>query len=409
VVGGPTDIDADIANSFPQPGALFRDAKVPRAYYAWKKDLYDTTGVKLAASYQALFQDSSIGRSDLTLLGAGENDVAAAGWLLLEGKWEAINSGKDWQGGITAAFDYRHGFGSAAEPPFFQLNNGSLWATDTAFVDVGSWLPVLYWEQWAEKDRFVTRVGLQSVTQIYDFFRFKDGRSSFTGSPFTNPVSAMPTPAPGLGASFEWWPVEKSPLYVVGTVNDMNAIPGEWTADDAFRASQFFYGIEVGYNWGKFPTNFDHLHLNVFYADERDATEPVFPNAAGGGFKIAGSKQWDSVVAFGSYTYNEAEGGGLGITVLQHSANIGAAYMNPFGVRGEIAVGGTWGRPTQNFDSGLAVFNDRGDQYGLETYWKLLLLPELWVTPGAQVIFDPSFAPDESVLAIAQIKFRMVF
>jgi carbohydrate-selective porin OprB len=49
------------------------------------------------------------------------------------------------------------------------------------------------------------------------------------------------------------------------------------------------------------------------------------------------------------------------------------------------------------------------DQYGGELYWKLLLTPDLWVTPGVQFIVDPSFNPNEDFVVIGQFKFRLFF
>ena len=74
--------------------------------------------------------------------------------------------------------------------------------------------------------------------------------------------------------------------------------------------------------------------------------------------------------------------------------------MKPFGMRGEIGLGASWAKP----------FNDAlRDQYGLEAYWKILLLPSLWVTPGVQFIIDPSFNPQQDNITIAQIKARLFF
>ena len=151
------------------------------------------------------------------------------------------------------------------------------------------------------------------------------------------------------------------------------------------------------------------MHLNVFWADERTTALPVFPNESGGGFKVAGSKQWGRFVGFGSYTYNTAAGGGFGITLLEHAVTAGVALTKPLDVRGELAVGATWGRPIQNFDNAPAAWNGLRDQYGVETYWKILLTPDLWITPGAQFLFDPSLRPDTDFVGIAQFKFRLFF
>ena len=142
-----------------------------------------------------------------------------AGWsLALEAKWEAYNRGEDFQGGLTAVLDWRQAIGSAATPAFFAFDTGSIWATEFSIIEWDPWFPTFYWEQWGHKDDFVGRIGSQSAGQIYDFFRFKDGRSSFTGSEFWAPAASVPFPGPGLGASFEWWPKKDSPLYVIGTI-----------------------------------------------------------------------------------------------------------------------------------------------------------------------------------------------
>lgn len=397
-VGTPVDVDRDLDFSFPK-----RDYVLPRIlpqkWFKWKEDLYKKYGVKLAFSYQAIYQRAS---DTTNFFGfEGEKDVAA-GWALLEGKWELLNRGKDFQGSLVAAFDWRHTFTDGRDPAAWgTFDVGSLWPTDFGYVAWDPWFPVAFWEQWFTKDRFVLRLGQQNVGQIYDFFRFKDLRVAFSGTPFTAPAAAQPFPGPGLGGAFEAWPIEDSTLYVVGTVNDMNFEIEKWTWDDAIREADFFYGLEVGYNWARAPGDFDHLHLNLFYADKpAENPLPIFPSESGGGFKVLGEKQMGRFVGFGSYTYNTAKGGAFGATFARHLATAGLSVLKPFGMRGEIGLGTSWAQP----------FNDAlRDQYGVEAYWKILLLPSLWVTPGVQVIFDPSFNPQESSTVIGQIKARLFF
>ena len=74
--------------------------------------------------------------------------------------------------------------------------------------------------------------------------------------------------------------------------------------------------------------------------------------------------------------------------------------MKPFGLRGEMAVGTSWAQPiNENLNS----------QYSIEAYWKLLLFPSMWLTPGVQFIFDPTFNPEQDQISIAQLKFRVFF
>ena len=393
-VGTPTDVDRDLDFSFPK-----RDYVLPRViptkWFKWKEDLYEKFGVKLGVSYQAIYQKAS----DTTPVG---DDEVAAGWALLEGKWEAINRGKDYQGSVIAALDWRHTFTDGRDPAAWgTFDIGSLWPTDFGYIEWDPWFPVGFWEQWFTKDRFVLRVGQQTVGQIYDFFRFKDPRVAFSNSLFTVPAVSMPFPGPGFGAAFELWPIEDSTLYVVGTMNDMNFEVEKWTWDTAIEEADFFYGLEVGYNWARGKGDFDHLHLNLFYADKpKENPLPPFPSDSGWGLKVLGEKQMGRFVGFGSYTYNTAKGGGFGATFAEHSTTAGFAVLKPFGMRGEIALGTSWAKP----------FNDDlRSQYGVESYWKILLLPNVWLTPGVQVLFDPSFNPQQDSVAIGQVKVRLFF
>ena len=83
----------------------------------------------------------------------------------------------------------------------------------------------------------------------------------------------------------------------------------------------------------------------------------------------------------------------------------GLAVLKPAGIRGEIGVGLTWMQP---FDD-LVVLGIplEQDQFGVETYWKLLLTPDLWITPGVQFIWDPSLNPNTDFVTVSQFKFRV--
>ena len=397
-IGTPVDVERDLDFSFPKRDYILPRI-IPKKYFKWKEDLYEKYGVKLGFSYQAIYQKASETTSFFGF--EGENDVAG-GWALLEGKWEIYNRNKDYEGSLVASLDWRTTFTGGRDPAFWGVFDvGSQWPTDFGYVEWDPWFPVAFWEQWFTKDRFVLRLGQQNVMGIYDFFRFKDLRVAFSGTPLTAPAAAIPFPGPGLGAAFELWPIKDSTLYVVGTVNDMNFEIGRWTWDTAIKEADFFYGLEVGYNWTRGKGDFDHLHFNLFFADKpAENPLPIFPNESGWGFKVLGEKQFGRFVGFGSYTYNTAEGGAFGATFSRHTVTAGGAFLKPFGMRGEIGIGATWADP---------IDNALRDQYGVEAYWKILITPSLWVTPGVQFIFDPTFNPDTDTIGIYQIKARLFF
>jgi len=299
----------------------------------------------------------------------------------------------------------RGGVGNNAVPANFGLVDVGGITTNVEFTTWSFAIENLYWEQWLNsgQHRLMFRIGNQVVTTLLDPFRFKDSRVSFTTGPFCYHPT-IPAPTFGFGAGFKWWPDEESGLYVAGSLNDMNGDPNlqgfDWST---VSRGEFFYGAEVGYNWKRSKDDFDHVHLLVFYADERSTRSPeTLPNKAGGGFSLLGEKQVDRWVGFAGYTYNTAEGGGVTGTLSEHTVTAGVAYKNPFNVKGEAAVGLLYMNPIEEiFDQEVR------DQYGLETYWRILLTPHIWLVPGIQLVIHPSLNFEDDFIVIPQVKFRI--
>jgi hypothetical protein len=403
--GNPGSVERDLNTSFPKKDSVFGDVVLYR-FSDWKERLYEKHGIKLAFAYQGIAMTAS--------QVVREPDYAAAGWLQLEFKWDAVNRGKDFQGGLVLAGNHVHTYGNAAQPAAFFLNTGSLVGHDGYYLDLDWIAGNLYWEQWFKKDRLWVRLGQQLAIQILDFHRYADWRTSFSGAAHSFPVGSMPYGPPGLGVSSKWWPVKDSELYVVAVVNDINSFIDEVDFRPIFDTGDVFAGAEVGYNWkrmGKKGGEMDHVHLTVFYGDE--PTEKPFPSEAGWGAKIAGEKQWGKLVGFGNYAYNNAKGGGFGVTTYEHVINAGVAYNNPLGIRGEVAAALTWVRALDGGGCGLLALTSldcNGDSQALsEFYWKILLTPALWVTPGLQFGFDPVGNPDANFVAVPTLKFRASF
>ena len=45
----------------------------------------------------------------------------------------------------------------------------------------------------------------------------------------------------------------------------------------------------------------------------------------------------------------------------------------------------------------------------VEIYWKILLISNLWITPGFQYIVDPTYNPEADSFSIVQLKFSAFF
>jgi len=382
----------------PRPGSVIPYG-VPQPWFDFKDDVYDRIGLRFGFSYQMLFQYASDVAPEATF------DTALGHWWGFMIKWTMLKRGTDFEGNLVFSMFERKAVGNNAVPANFGIVDVGGITTNVEFTTWSFAVENLYWEQWLSvgRHRSMVRIGNQVVTTLLNPFRFKDSRVSFTTGPFAFHPS-VPCPTFGFGAGFKWWVDKESGLYVAGSLNDMNGDPNlqgfNWST---VGRGEFFYGVEVGYDWKRSKDDYDHVHLLVFYADERSTRSPeTLPNEAGGGFILLGEKQLDRWVCFVSYTFNTAEGGGVAGTFAEHTVTAGAAYRNPFNVRGEAAIGLLYMNPIEDiFDQEVR------DQYGVEPYWRISLTKNIWITPGIQLVFHPSLNLEDDFVAIPHVKFRV--
>ena len=382
----------------PKPGAIFPYG-VPQSWFDFKDDVYDKYGLKFGFSYQMLGQKASATLQNATY------DTAVGDWWGFLTKWTLLNRGSENEGTLVFSMFERGAVGNNAVPSNFGLVDvGSL----TTNVEYTTWdleIENLYWGQKiaTDKSKFEARVGNQVVTTFLNPMRFKDSRVSFTTGPWAfHPT--VPYPTFGFGAAAKWWPDKKSGFYVAGSLNDMNGDPNlqgfDWSTVDR---GEFFYGVEVGSNLIRAKNDYDHWHLLVFYADERSTRSPdTLPNKAGGGFRLYGEKQWDRWVGQAGYTYNTAQGGGVAGTLAEHNLTAGVAYLNPANIRGEAAISLLYMNPIEE------IFAEPvRDEYGIETYWRMSLSNNIWITPGIRLVFNPALNQEHDFIAIPHFKFRV--
>lgn len=402
---GPTDVEELLNRTVPKKDAIFGDVVLKR-YSQWKQDLYNNYNLKLGTSFQSLYQVAS------ETAPFGTFDTAWGYWFGIAAKWTPLNKAEDYEGSLVIVAGARGSIGDNAVPAEFgQGHVGSLWPTNFGSTSWPFAIEELYWEQWLGKDRLMLRAGTMVAASALNLFRFKDDRTSFTGTPFAFHTS-IPSGAQGPAIAARWWPVknEDSELYLTGVIADVNGNPNDGFAGldfGSFAKGEWFYSVEIGKYWRRDGGEFDHVWIDLFYADERSTRDPdVLPNEAGGGFKLMGSKQHGQWVGFGSYTYNTAEGGATSVGFGRHTVTAGGAYLSPLGIRGEIGTGLVWMEPHPEL---LGPDIELRNQTGFEAYWKLLVTPNLWVTPGFQFIMNPSLNPSADSVFIPHIKFRLAY
>lgn len=425
----PNDVEADLNASFPQPGALFGEYKPAGKYWTWKQEIFEKIRLKFAVNYTAIAQvapQSHMVSDTATNWGAG-------GWLQLEAQW-TFREDRNFEGNLTVVVDWRHAYGANTVLPGdnFQ-SNGSHYGTDGSFVAWDIYFQQFFWQQHFRKDKLWIRVGNIAVPGILDFNRFKDSRVAFTNTNFAPiPVHVLPAPPPGLGAGFRWNLTQD--IYIAGAVQDINIVGGDVDWGSLFEFGEVFAGLEFGKNWRRGPGDFDHAHILLFYADKvsglgvtiQDQFIP-WPTTAGWGFKVLGEKQWNQLVVHGNYTYNTSEGGHVGVfTSANHALQLGLAYLRPLNTQGELGLKMGLSNINPNrvrmvndpqdpseaiYSAGLwnGFARDETTTYGAEAYWKILMLSDLWVTPGVQLLLVPTFNDRTDVILAPSLKARVFF
>jgi hypothetical protein len=424
----PNEIEADLNASFPARESVISGTLMPGKYFDWKTKLYEKTGLKLGISYSAMF----LGVPQSQAIADSVANSGIGGIFLIEASWR-FNRGKDYEGGISATLDWRHALGNNNSMPGTLVKEvGSGIGVDNAFFPWDPYTSSLFWQQHLKKDRFWFRIGQTNPMVMMDFFRYKDPRVSFTSTVNTGHLTSIPVHPSSFGIGFNWHPIKGSKdLYVAGALNDINVEIGELDWGSLFKYGEIYTALEIGKNWRRSPGDFDHLHIMFFYSDKKstagikigDQFIP-FPTSAGWGFKVAGEKQWNKLVAFANYTYNTAGGGALNIlTNMQHSITAGIGYNSPANIRGELgfmvnlsslleARRNMVNNP-QNISEVLlsqVVAGARDvPQFSSEIYWRILLMKQWWVTPGVQAFVNPTFNTRTDFIVAPSIKARIYF
>ncbi len=90
-----------------------------------------------------------------------------------------------------------------------------------------------------------------------------------------------------------------------------------------------------------------------------------------------------------------------GGTDVRHILSGGVAIKDPFGTTDDLlGVGAAWGEPQ---DRALR------DQYVTEVFYRIQFTPNIQLTPGFQVIINPSENPDDDLIGVFEVRFRLAF
>jgi porin len=209
----------------------------------------------------------------------------------------------------------------------------------------------------------------------------------------TDPTT--PAPDQGFGAAVRWNPAEHT--YILVGLADANGNPRDpgRSVNDFLSGGEYFKHIEVGW-FGDWDTRFEeNIHLTLWHADEREAAG--IPDGWGWQFSFNRrfATHWLPFLRLGY-----GDGGGA---PLERSVSAGFAY-DGLGDDTVLGLGLNWGRPNGDL---FKVATD--DQYTLEAYARLQVLPRLAITPDIQLIKNPASNPNDELIWVAGLRARLSF
>jgi porin len=345
-------------------------------YFKWKSDVQEKIGLRFGSDYKALYQGAT---------SSPDEQHGAAGMWRFFGSWELLDREGDFTGSLVFKGENRHAMGTEITPMDLGFVVGSALPTGVPFSDADWLLTNLFWKQQVT-DRATLMFGQLDPTDYLDVYGMVNPWVDFTNLAFlTNPT--IPAPNQGLGAALGARLSDH--FYLVAGFSDSNANADE-PFDDPFGEGEFFTHGEIGWTSAPDRVYYDNFHITGWHSNERE--KAGIPE--GWGLTFSGSWFFDDRwMPFLRAGY--ADGGG---SLLEGTVAVGLGML--FRKNDLLGIGLSWGRPQTD---------DAGDQYTMEFFYRVQLLPSLAITPDVQLIIDPPSNHGKNVIAVFGIRARLAF
>lgn len=346
---------------------------------AWTNRLEEKTGLRVGLAYTMIFQQAS-GGPGVRNGGSGDLD------LMFD--WALIGRGTPDVGRFIFTVEERFKIGSdpasAVGPGVGALTN-----TTGGFNDRGTAIRDVFWSQSLFDNRFRAIIGRMDISDYVGGYRLQSINNSFSNRAFSALASAS-FPGHGFGALFTLRPTDQ--LYVTAGASNAYGRSTTSTIDRLVEDWDLFYTGEVGFT----PT-FEGLGRGRYAAMVWHVATREDPDIGSDtGFTlIAEQDLTDRFYAFARYQFADNA-----LERIDHSYQIGGA------------INGLLGSP-QNI-TGLAfsyadAIAGLRDEKVAELFhrWQLTRFTQFSV--GAQLILDPSNAPDDDAIGVFTARLRIAF
>ncbi|MEM1282827.1 MAG: carbohydrate porin [Chlamydiota bacterium] len=339
----------------------------------------DELNVDLAVAYTTLYQRATTG------IGYEE---AAGDDFDFYGLWTICDKEKTLHpSSVGFAFEGRNEW-TTIPPRLLGANIGSLWGTVNTFSLEEYSLIQLWWEYHIIRKKFGFRVGKLDQTDYFNLYTFISSNFSFLNEGLTTDLT-IAFPDNGLGVIFGYKPTKET--FFFASIGDMNAVKTSWCLDTFFTEHEYFKAFEFSYK-PKVPCQGEgNYNVMIWHSDE--VKKKHIP--ASQGFAVSLEQEFRTgFIPF--LRYGHSDGKNTGIT---DSLATGFGVISPFRRKDdEFSFGIIWAKPRQN---GLS------DQMMCESYYRLQLTQHTQITPDVEVVFNPSYNPDHSMIGVFSIRFRV--
>ena len=333
------------------------------------------TGLRFGLAYTTLAQWAP---------NSPEGDQGIAGDLDFTGIWRLLDA--EDAGYLGFATEWRHDIGPR-QPAELSGEFDAFSRTTQAFNEQDFAIVELWWSQEFLGDRLEITAGKINPRTFYNTNRLRNQNTTFLNQVFTG-NRAIGFPGRGGGANATWRSEET--WYLSGGVHDANAVTASanlGTLDEG----EFAYVMEFGWT----PT-FEELgrgsyRLTLWHTDSSRARG----TDDGTGFALSCDQELgESLIGFVRYAY--ADGDALGAKqTLSGGLGINGLFDRDADLLG-LGVG--WSDPSAD------TFNE---EVVAEAFYRLQVTSSTQLSLGWQGYFTPAFDPDDDVVNVFSLRWRI--
>jgi hypothetical protein len=377
-------VDGNLQDATTQRAGVFKYGPVTLIEPYWKSLAADlgNDGIQLGMSYTMVYQDPNGAKTSAPPAAGGDFDLFG-NWRLL-GPPDGHNNGY-----LFFSFEQRSSIGYNGPPKDIGREIGSLWATTNGFNNEPFLVKELYWQQDFDDQNIILRAGRLDPTNYYDTNYWQSDSKYFMNQAFSSfPVRSFPSSGVGFNlkaAITDWLTLSTGVQNAQGNAT-LQSIGDTWNQFSPFSATELALVPNIkGLGQGNYRFTYWYRSVSADNETPHD-----------GGFDLSCDQQFGNIIPFLRYGYSEAKvndimnmvsaGVGIPSNLLTRSDVVGAAF--------------SWGDPE--------AANLRS-QYATEIFYRLQTSSDTQITAGYQIIIDPTNQPDENLVGVFELRWRVAF